>query len=490
MKRWPKYVNQYLKKKGLPTDIALTFEDVTIVDRFSEITSRSDAFIDTGSDLGKGIRLPRPIFSANMDTITESEMAIAMARLGGCGVIHQFLSIEKRAREVEKVKRADSHVVESPLTIRKSDSIGAAKELMKEHRVSGLIVVEDDSEKVVGIFSGRDARWAPDNIKIHERLTPLDKMIFARDGIALEDAKKILYETRLEKLPILDEKGMLAGLITASDILKRERFRFAFRDQKGRLGVAAAVGVGKNALSECEALLKAEADIIFVDTARGNSAVLQKTVKEIRRAFGDGLLLSAGNVDTPDAIKMLYDAGADLPKEGIGGGSLCKTRKGPGIGMPKITSSASSAAVARIYKKAFISDGGIKGPDDFCKNLATGANAIMIGGLFGATDETPGPVIFEDGERWKMVRGSASAEFQMSRTDRGPENGRLRAPEGILKRERYRGEVTPVFDELTAYLHSSMSYVGAKNLKEFHQKSYFSRQTASGYEEGKPHDVY
>lgn len=488
--RWPKYVCRYLEKKGLPLDIALTFEDVTIVDIYSKIISRSDEHIDTSSDLGKGIRMPRPIFSANMDTITESKMAIAMARLGGCGVIHQFLPIEKRVSEAEKVKRADNYIVQSPLTIAVSATIKEARELMAEYHISGLMVTEDDGQKLAGVLSRRDVCWAPDHLKIRERMTPIAKMICAGQDISIESAKEILYQSRLEKLPLVSPEGRLAGLITASDILKRERFNFAFRDGKGRLGVAAAVGVGKYMLKECEALLKAETDILFIDTARGNSAVLKNAVKEVRRIFGDKITLAAGNVDTPAGMEMLYEAGADLPKEGIGGGSACKTRKGPGVGVPKITSAASCAAVARKHKKSFISDGGVKGPDDYCKLLAAGADAVMLGGILAATEETPGSVFFEDGERWKVFRGSASLEFQLSRTDRDPEDNRIRAPEGVPKRERYKGEVAPIINELVAFQHSAMSYVGAKNMGEMHRYSYFVRQTDSGYEEGKPHDTF
>lgn len=488
--RLPKYVCRYLEKKGLPLDIALTFEDVTIVDRYSVIPSRSDEYINTGANLGRGVCLPRPIFSANMNTITESKMAIAIARLGGCGVIHQFLPIEKRVAEVEKVKRADNYVVESPLTINPSATIKTARELMIEYHISGLVVTEENELRVAGVLSRRDVCWAPDTLMVSERMTPLDKLVHARHDIPIESAKQILYEARVEKLPLLDDEGRLAGLITANDILKRERFNFAFRDQKGRLGVAAAIGVGKRIFEECEALLKVETDILFIDTARGNSEILKKAVTEVRRIFGDNFMLSAGNVDTPDGMKMLYDAGVDLPKEGIGGGSYCKTRQGPGIGIPKITSAASCAAVARKYKKAFISDGGVKGPADYCKLLAAGADAVMLGGLFGATEETPGPVITEDGKKWKIVQGSASTEFQMSRIDRDQDDNKIRAAEGILRREEYRGEVAPIVNELLAYQHSSMSYVGTKNMKEYHQKSYFSRQTVYGYEEGKPHEVF
>ena len=237
--RWPKYVARYLEKKGLPLDTALTFEDVTIVDLYSKIPSRSDKHIDTGAHLGKGIYLPRPIFSANMDTITESKMAIALARLGGCGVIHQFLPIGKRVNEVEKVKRADNYIVEAPLTVKPSATIKEVRGLIAEYNIQGFIVVDDTTGKVVGALSKRDIRWprwAPDNMEVRKRMTPLERLVCAKKGIEIEDAIKLLDERRLEKLPLLDDDGKLAGLITASDILKRENYPFAFRDKKGRLG--------------------------------------------------------------------------------------------------------------------------------------------------------------------------------------------------------------------------------------------------------------
>ncbi|MBI4160717.1 MAG: IMP dehydrogenase, partial [Candidatus Yanofskybacteria bacterium] len=239
-RRWPKYVYRYLEKKGLPLDIALTFEDVTGVDMFSAIPHRSDEYIDTSVYLGKGIRLPRPICSANMDTITGPQMCIAMARLGGFGVMPQFSSIEKRVKAVGDVKRADNYVVEFPLTIKMTSTIGIARALMIQYKISGLIVTEEDGETVAGVLSKRDVDWAPDETLVRDRMTPLAKLVTANPDVSLEEAKKILYETRVEKLPILNAEKKLFGLITKNDILKRERFKYAFRDHKGRLGVAAA----------------------------------------------------------------------------------------------------------------------------------------------------------------------------------------------------------------------------------------------------------
>lgn len=483
-------MKQYLTDKGLPVDVAVTFKDVTIIDQYSVIPSRSDEYINTGSNLGKKIFLRRPVFSSNMDTITESRMAITLARLGGSGVIHQFLPIDKRVAEVSKVKRADSLVLKDPLTTSPRTPIKAARTLMETNQISGLIVVDERSEEVVGLISGRDIRWADDGEEVRTRMTPFIHLDVAPPDISLEEAKKILYEKRLEKLPLVDQDRRRAGLITASDISKRERYQFAFRDEKGRLGVAAAVGIGEDMLREVEILLGAETDIIVIDTARGNSKRLRDAVKSTRKKFGDKFLLVAGNVDTPDGVKMLYDSGADAVKVGIGGGAACKTRLGPGVGLPQLYAVATAAAVARSYKKSIISDGGIKSPDDYNKALAAGADAVMIGGLFAGTEETPGDPFFEDGQWWKIFRGSASLEFQFSRFDRETPEKHIRNPEGVVRRVKYKGTVAAVISELIGYQLSAMSYVGAKNIKELHKKARFIRQTRAGYEEGEPHEVF
>lgn len=486
------YIERYLKRKGIPTHIAVAFEDMTIVDIYSKIYSRSDQYIDTGSDLGKGMFLKRPIFSANMDTITESRMAIAMARLGGCGVIHQFLPIERRTAEVQKVKRADSFVVRNPLTVSAEATIRTARAMMNDYQISGLIATDQTSGEIAGILSQRDIRWADDEDRVKNRMTPLTNLITALSTITAEEAKKIFYDERIEKLPLLDSNNLkkCVGLITASDLLKFEKYRFAFRDKKGRLGVAAAIGVGNTMLKEIEALLAAETDLIVIDTARGNSERLRNSVREARKTFGDEFVLVAGNVDTPEGIEMLYDAGVDIPKIGIGGGAACKTRQGPGVGIPQLWAIATSAAVARKHKKTFIADGGIKSPDDYCKALAAGADAVMIGGLFGGTEETPGKPFYEDGQEWKIFRGSASLEFQVSRDDRALDENHIRPPEGVTRRVKSRGEVERVVFELIGYQFSAMSYVDAGNMKENHLKAKFQWQTNAGYNEGKPHEVF
>lgn len=484
------FIERYLKRKGFPLDIAVTFEDMTIVDQYSAIPHRSDEYIDTASNLGKGVVLKRPIFSANMDTITGSRMAIALARLGACGVIPQFMPIEDEVSEVNKVKRADGNVILEPLTISPGSSVKEARFLMDDFKISGLIVVDDGTREVVGILTQRDVRWASDTQLVKDRMTPFNQLIFAPQNIDIEDAKKILFENRIEKLPLISKGNprQCVGLITASDILKREHYKFAFRDKKGRLGVAAATGIGSDMLKRIEALLKAETDMIFIDTARGNSERMKKALREARRQFGNDFLLVAGNVDTPEGVEMLFEAGADVAKVGIGGGAACKTREGAGVGIPQLWAVAAASAVGRKYGKKIISDGGIRIPADYCKSLAAGADATMIGGVFAGTEETPGEVFFEDGREWKIFRGSASLEFQMSRTDRDSDEP-IRAPEGVARRVPYKGSVANIIGLLTKYQYSSMSYVGSSNMEEFH-KAKFMRQTKAGSEEGKPHEVF
>lgn len=481
-------VKKYLAKKGLPFDIGLTFEDVTIIDQYSEISSRSD-IKKIEARLAEGVVLHAPLVSANMDTVTESKMAITLARLGGMGVIHQFLPIQKRVDEVKKVKRADNFVIEHPVTVSADSSIRKAKKLMDLYQVSALLVTQQSSGKLLGILSNRDIRFETNEEELVRKVMTPMPLITASYAITLQQAKKIFHETKKEKLPLIDKEERVSGLITAKDILKISQYRDAFRDKKGRLGVGVAVGIGDEMISEIKMLTDSGADMIVIDTARGNSKRLIAKVTEARKMFGKSLALMAGNVDTPEGTERLFEAGADSVKVGIGGGAACKTRRGPGIGIPQITAIATCAPIAEKYKKTIISDGGIKNSSDFCKALASGAKATMIGGFFGATEETPGKVFYEDGREWKIYRGSASVEFQLSRADRKDPEQTLRTPEGIAKRLPYKGSVKYVAEELMGHLRSSMSYVGATTLDDFSKKAVFMRQTLAGFEEGKPHDV-
>ena len=476
-------VNSFLSQKGLVSDLALTFDDVAILDFKSDIPSRS-SINDTRSQLAKHIYLNTPIVSANMDTITESKMAIALARLGGIGFIHQFLPIEKRIKEVKKVKRADGGIIETPLTIGLEATVREAREIMNSGQISGLLVV-DAAGKLTGILTLRDIRFETmDDKKVTEVMTH-SPLITAKQGTTLEQAKVILKKNKVEKLPLVDENNFIAGLITAKDILKIEQFPKALRDKKGHLMVGATIGIGKNFIEEAEALAGAGADVILVDTARGFSTRLEESVKKLHQTLGDELPIIAGNVDTPEGTLMLIKAGADAVKIGIGPGAVCKTREGPGVGIPQITAVAEASAVGKKYGIPIISDGGIRGGAHFCKALAAGASSVMLGWMLAGTEETPGEPFYEDGEKWKVYRGSASLEFQLSRLDRD-EAERIRAPEGVPRRVHYKGETALVVNELMNYLRSSMSYVGAWTLEEYRERAKFRRQTLSGYEEGRP----
>ena len=476
-------VNSFLSQKGLVSDLALTFDDVTILDFKSDIPSRS-SINDTRSQLAKHIYLNTPIVSANMDTITESKMAIVMARLGGIGFIHQFLPIEKRVMEVKKVKRADSGVIETPLTISPEATIKEARKIMSSAQISGLLVV-DAAGKLIGIITLRDIRFETmDKKRVVEVMTH-SPLITAKQGTTLEQAKIVLKKNKVEKLPLVDENNCIIGLITAKDILKIEQFPNALRDKKGHLAVGATVGIGKNFVEEAEALAGAGADVILIDTARGFSTRLEESIQQLRRTLGDEMPIIAGNVDTPEGTLMLIKAGADAVKIGIGPGAVCKTREGPGVGIPQITAVAEAAAVGRKYGIPIIADGGIRGGAHFCKALAAGASSVMLGWMLAGTEETPGEPFYEDSEKWKVYRGSASLEFQLSRLDRD-ETERIRAPEGVPRRVHYKGEASLVINELMNYLRSSMSYVGAWTLEEYREKAKFRRQTLSGYEEGRP----
>ncbi|MBI2122360.1 MAG: IMP dehydrogenase [Candidatus Sungbacteria bacterium] len=477
-------IEKYLHEKGLSRDIAVTFEDVFIIDQNSDIPSRS-SIKNTRLRMARDFFLNIPAVSANMDTVTESRMAVALARLGGIGFIHQFLPIERRVREVEKVKRADSGIIEHPFVIRPDATIREARDMMKNLQVSGLLVVDQGMGKLVGIITSRDIRFEDANEKkVAEIMTEMP-LVTAPPGTGLEQARVILRKNKVEKLPLVDEEGRVAGLITAKDILKIEQYPLALRDQKGRLAVGATVGVSGDFAEDAAALANAGADIILIDTARGFSTRLKDAIRRLKSELGEDFPVVAGNVDTPEGALMLIDAGADAVKVGIGPGAVCKTREGPGVGTPQLTAVAECAAVAKERGIPVMADGGIRGGSDFCKALAAGASSVMMGYIFAGCEETPGEPFYEDGEKWKIYRGSASLEFQISRVDRD-ESEKLRAPEGVPRRVRYRGETKGAVDELMGALRSSMSYVGAWTLEEYRAKAKFRRQTVSGFEEGRP----
>lgn len=476
-------VSRYLKKKGLPEQPALAFQDVIIYDLFSKTTSRAGTFYNLGAPFAGDIILRIPIVSANMDTVTDSRMAIGMARIGGMGCLHQFAPLSKRKEEVAAVKRADNARIENPVTIKKNASFRDAKYLMEQYGISSILVV-DENNTLAGILSFRDYRFITDEgISVEKLMTPAP-LVTGQPDVSKEQAREILEKEKLEKLPLVDKDNRVVGLITAKDIIKEREFPMAVRDGKGRLRVAVAVRLNSSFLEESETLLEAGADALLLDTARANSKLARDAAYEIKKRF-PGSLLVVGNIDTPEAALMLIDAGADCLKVGIGPGSPCKTRQVAGIGIPQLTAIAMCSAVARKYKIPVIADGGIRNSGDLAKALVAGANMVMIGNLLAGTDESPGEMFREGNQQWKMYRGSASLEHQLDRIEFG-DLDRVRLPEGIQHRIPYTGSIKAVIDELTEGLLSSMSFVGTTNLEEFWREGKFFWQTNAGYEEGKP----
>jgi len=487
-------VKQYLQKKNLPTDWAVTFPDVYIIDETSAIDKRSDITdLSTVLSRRRRICLNIPIVSANMADVTESVMAISLARLGGCGFIHQFADIEKRVEEVKKVKRADNEIIEKPWTVSKNERLYYALTQMAEKKISGFLVVNDVG-RLEGIITSRDVRfWRVKykksrglrvEIKVGDMMTPREKLIVAPKNISIEEAIDILEKYKIEKLPLVDEDDKPVGLITARDILKKLEFPNAARDKKGRLIVGAAVGISKNYLEEAEALISAEADILLVDTARANSLRVKEVITKLRKRFPDQPII-AGNVDNAEGALLLIKAGVDGIKVGIGPGSACKTRIETGVGKPQLSAIAVCAAVAKKYKVSLIADGGISSGGELAKAIVAGADTVMIGGLIAATEETPGEIYYDAGKPYKVYRGSASLDSQLNRFEKG-DLERVRAPEGVPRKIPYEGtKVAEVIGGLLENLRSSMSYANAWSIKELQRKR-FGLQTYAGYLEGQP----
>lgn len=475
-------IRKYFRKKGLPQKIALTFNEVIIRDKFSSIRSRSE-ILNLKTRLSADVSLNIPVVSANMDTVTNSKMAVALARLGGIGFIHQFFSIDERAREIGTVKRADNAVIEQPIRIKKTATLATAKKMMAKYGISSILAV-DENNKLAGILTARDYRFKNgDKIRVDSIMTPVP-LITAPPNITRREAELLFEKNKIEKLPLIDGSGAVAGLITAKDIMKEKSYPFACRDLKGRLRVGATLRLNADYLYESEALLRAGADILLLDTARANSELTANATTAIKNKFPEVPLI-VGNIDTPEAAAMLIEAGADCLKIGIGPGSACKTREVAGIGIPQLYAVVSCAAIAKKKNIPLIADGGIRSGADLSKALAAGANAVMIGGLFAGTDESPGELFRDANQQWKIYRGSASLEHQFDRIEFGSLD-KIRSPEGVPRRILYTGSVKTVIDELLDGLRSSMSYVGAANLEEFWEKSEFLWQTSGGYEEGKP----
>jgi IMP dehydrogenase len=468
----------------------LTFDDVLLVPKRSPIVSRTQTNLRT--KLSRNITLNIPIISANMDTVTESGMAIALAREGGIGIIHRFMTIEDHVDEILKVKRSESVMIEQPYTIKPDLTVAEAKKAMAEYSVSGLLV--EDRGKLLGIITRRDITFENNNkLKVSELMTK--DVITAKVGITIDQAKEILHNKRIEKLPVVDDKRHIVGLITSKDILKMEQYPYASKDRKGRLLVGAAVGVKGDYLERTEALLEAGADVIVVDIAHGHSENAINTVHMIKKAFPDCELI-AGNVATGEGSRDLIKAGVDAVKVGVGSGSICITRVVTGSGVPQLTAVIDSVKVARDYDIPIISDGGIRNSGDITKALAAGASSVMIGSLFGGTDESPGKTLVKNGKKYKMYRGMASFYASLGRKYReaGPQvvdSDDLNdyVPEGVEAMVPYNGSVVELIRQMAGGLRSGLSYCGAKTIPEMQTNAEFIRITSAGYIESQSHDV-
>ncbi len=478
-------VREYLERKGLPFRPALTFPDVAIVTRYSTIKRRSD-LKDFQAKLSKRFTINLPVVSANMQDVTGPAMAIALARLGGLGFLPQFDSLEDRLRAVRKVKRVDNEKITEPLTVLDSATLGEAMQLMKEREVSSILVV-DGENNLKGIISSRDYRFlkeSGDNLPVAEIMTEASMMSVASPDISMEDAKNLLDKIRLEKLPLVDSRGKLCGLISVKDIEKRRQYPNAVRDAHGRLAVGVGLRLTGDYAEEAKQLLLAGADVLLLDTARAGSEIVIAATRKLRILFPDANLV-VGNIDNPEHVRLLADAGADCVKVGIGPGARCKTRIVAGVGTPQIHAIASCVAVARSLGVHIIGDGGIRESGDFCKALVAGADAVMLGNLLAGTDESPGKRMIENGRIKKIYRGSASEAHQEERIQKGS-LGEFRNPEGESASVDYRGSVDDAITGLINGLKSSESYTGCWNISEYQDKTEFLWVSNSGYEEGKP----
>jgi len=475
--------------KILP-EVALTYDDVLLVPQYSDVESRRK--LSTSTQLTSKIQMQIPIVSANMDTVTEHEMAIVMARAGGIGFIHRFMTIDDQVRQVMRVKKAESYVVDNPITLKTTNTVGDVKRIVEETYTGGIVIL-DENEKVVGIVTTRDLLFEENG---HRALSELitGKVITAPADTTLKQAEKILHEHRIEKLPLVDADGRLTGLITVKDIMKLAEYPDATKDMRGRLAVGAAVGVKETELKRVERLLEAGADCIVVDIAHGDSKAEIEIIQQVRKNFPQAQIIG-GNVATAEGTQRLIDAGADAVKVGVGPGSICITRIVAGAGMPQLTAVVQCAEVARPQGIPVIADGGIRTSGDIVKALAAGASTVMIGSLLAGTDESPGMLMTRKGHRYKASRGMASLQATLSRKAREGEGEITReeiedyVSEGVEAAVPYRGSAREMLKQLVGGLQSGMSYTNAHSIQELHEKAVLVRMTPVGLKESHPHDV-
>ncbi len=466
----------------------LTFDDVLLVPKYSDITSRAQT--DLSTRLSRNISLKIPLVSANMDTVTESSMAVTMAREGGIGIIHRFLTVKEQVAEVLRVKRSGSVVIENPYVIGPGQTVGEAVGYATDKNVSGLLVTDADS-KLVGIITDRDLIFESGSSLIGDVMTK--DIVTARPGIDPDEAKRILHEHRIEKLPLTDESGRIRGLITSKDITNRENYPNATKDKKGRPLVGAAVGVKGDFMERTESLLDADADVIIVDIAHGHSENAISTVRNIKKAFPSCELI-AGNVATSDGAADLIRAGVDAVKVGVGSGSICITRVVTGSGVPQLTAVIECAKTGEDSGVPVISDGGTRTSGDATKALAAGASSVMVGSIMGGTDESPGSVLTKNGKRFKVYRGMASLGASLGRKSREP--GGMPADdlndyvaEGVEAMVPYKGSVTDILKQLTGGIRSGLSYCGAHTIPQMQKNAEFIKMSGAGFAESQSHDV-
>ncbi|WP_163328204.1 IMP dehydrogenase [Desulfurobacterium thermolithotrophum] len=467
---------------------ALTFDDVLLVPNYSEVLPTQ---VDVRTKLTKKITLNIPIMSAAMDTVTEAELAIAIAREGGIGIIHKNLSIEEQAEEVDRVKRSESGMIVKPVTVFPDQTIADAEALMRKYKISGLPVT-DENGKLLGIITNRDIRFVKDYTKKIKEVMTKENLKTVPVGTTLEEAKEILHKYKIEKLPVVDENGYLKGLITIKDIEKKEKYPNACKDNLGRLMVGAAIGVGPEGFRRAEALIEAGVDVIVIDTAHGHSKGVIEMVEKIKGLYPDVDVI-AGNVATPEGTEALIKAGADAVKVGIGPGSICTTRVVAGVGVPQLTAVAQCAEVADKYDISIIADGGIKFSGDIAKAIGAGARAVMIGSLFAGTKESPGELVLYQGRSYKVYRGMGSlGAMKRGSKDRyfqsEVEEKKL-VPEGIEGMVPYRGPLANTIHQLVGGLRAGMGYCGAANIEEMRKKARFVKITSAGLKESHVHDV-
>jgi IMP dehydrogenase len=473
----------------IPIRDALTFDDVLLVPKRSSIHSRKD--VDLSTRLSRNIKLNIPIVSANMDSVTESAMAISMAHNGGIGIIHRFMPVERQVEEVLKVKRAESVIIEEPYTIWPSATMSDAKRLMQEKGVSGLLVV-DANKKLLGILTARDLLFEDNDLnRVSELMTPMKSLHTASADASIDEARQLLRKYKLEKLPLVDEEGHLRGLITSKDMVTLAERPQACKDSKGQLTVGAAVGIREGYIERARALVDAGVDVLVVDVAHGHSDRVLNVVRKLKKELSQVDVI-AGNVATPEGTKDLIDAGSDAVKVGIGSGSICITRIVTGAGVPQLTAVLECAEAARESGVPIIADGGIRNSGDITKALAIGASSVMIGSMLAGTEESPGVTVMRNGRKYKIHRGMASVGASMKRgTEEAEDEAALLeyVAEGIEAFVPYRGTSHEILAQLAGGIRSGLSYCGAKTLAELRQNASFVRLTSAALKESYPHDV-